>query len=80
MLPGGDLYEREEGFFRLVQSRAEDTVEKWLGSLTCPVIRIDGTKSVEENMAFVMEQMGKNQKLSMDFRGAFTPREFPSQG
>lgn len=60
MLPGGDLYEREEGFFRLVQSRAEDTVEKWLGSLTCPVIRIDGTKTVEENMAFVMEQMGKN--------------------
>ena len=47
---GGDLYEAEENFFRLVESRAEDTVEEWIRSLSCPIIRIDGTKPIEENI------------------------------
>ena len=58
MLPGGDLYEAEENFFRLVESRAENTVEEWVRSLRCPVIRIDGTKPVEENIQFVIGQIG----------------------
>ncbi len=57
MLAGGDLYEREEGFFDMVQSRAEDTVEKWIRSCGCPVIRVDGTKSIEENIAVIVGQM-----------------------
>ena len=58
MLPGGDLHEAEENFFRLVESRAEDTVEEWVRALSCPVIRIDGTKPVEENIHFIIEQIG----------------------
>lgn len=57
MLPGGDLYEQEERFFDLVKSRAENTVEKWIQSLSCPIIRIDGTKSIEENIAIIIEQI-----------------------
>lgn len=57
MLLGGDLYEQEERFFDLVKSRAENTVEKWIQSLSCPIIRIDGTKSIEENVNLVMEQI-----------------------
>ena len=57
ILPGGDLYETEENFFRLVESRAENTVEEWVRSLSCPVIRIDGTKPMEENVHFIMEQI-----------------------
>lgn len=55
ILPGGDLYEQEEGFFSLVQSRAEDTVQTWLETFDRPVLRLDGTKPVEENVRFVME-------------------------
>lgn len=54
MLPGGDLYEREEAFFELVQSRTEDAVEKWLRTLSCPVLRLDGTKPVEENVRLII--------------------------
>ena len=43
MLPGGDLFEQEEKFFRFVESRNENTVDEWIKSLKCPVIRIDGT-------------------------------------
>ena len=57
MLPGGDLYEQEENFFHLVRFRTENFVENWLQSLTCPIIRVDGTKSIEENTKFIMEQL-----------------------
>ena len=57
MLAGGDLYEQEQRFFDLVKSRAEDTVEKWVQSLNCPIIRIDGTKPIEENINLIIEQI-----------------------
>lgn len=54
MLPGGDLYEQEENFFKFCKSRAENTVEEWVQCLNCPVIRVDGTKSVSENIELIM--------------------------
>lgn len=57
MLLGGDLYEQEEKFFHFVESRDEDTVEEWVKSLKCPVIRIDGTKPIDENANFIIERI-----------------------
>lgn len=57
MLPGGDLYEQEEKFFNFVKYRSEDTVEEWVQSLSCPIIRIDGTKPIEENIKFIIEHI-----------------------
>ncbi|MCI8979347.1 MAG: AAA family ATPase [Clostridia bacterium] len=57
MLSGGDLYEQEEHFFDLVKSRAENSVEEWTKSLNCPVIRIDGTKTIAENINFITEHI-----------------------
>ncbi len=57
MLLGGDLHEQEEKFFDFVKSRTENTVEEWVQSLKCPVLRIDGTKPIEENVDFIMEQI-----------------------
>lgn len=57
MLSGGDLYEQEELFFEFVKSRAENTVEKWIQSISCPVIRIDGMKSIEKNINFIIEKL-----------------------
>jgi adenylate kinase family enzyme len=57
MLMGGDLYEQEERFFEFVKSRPENTVEEWIHSLKCPIIRIDGTKSMKENVDFIIEQL-----------------------
>lgn len=60
MLAGGDLHEQEEKFFRLVESRDENTVEEWIKSLECPVIRIDGTKPIDENTNFIIELIQNN--------------------
>ena len=57
MLPGGDLYEQENNFFNLVQFRVENVVEEWLQSLNCPIIRVDGTKSIGENTKHIIEQI-----------------------
>lgn len=57
MLTGGDLQEQEEKFFDFVKSRPENTVEEWAQSLTCPILRIDGTKPIEENIDFIMDWM-----------------------
>lgn len=56
VLPGGDLYEQEERFLNFVKSRSENIVEEWVKSMDCPVIRVDGARSVEENVRFCLER------------------------
>ena len=48
------MFGQEEKFFRFVESRNEKTVEEWVKSLKCPVIRIDGTKPIDENTNFII--------------------------
>lgn len=63
MLLGGDLYEHEESFFELVRSRADNMVEEWLKSIRCPVIHVDGTKPVEENISTIIRIIKTNSSL-----------------
>ena len=51
VLPGGDLYETEQNWYALTDSRPDDYVTQWLDTLSCPVIHIDGTLPVEENLS-----------------------------
>lgn len=62
ILPGGDLHEQEEQFFELVRSRTEDVVQNWVQTLSCPVLRVDGTKTIDENTALILEQFKTNGK------------------
>ena len=57
MLPGGDLHGQEENFFNFVKFRTESVIEEWVQSLSCSIIRVDGTKSIEENIRFIIEQI-----------------------
>ena len=58
MLPGGDLHEQEKAFFRMAESRQEDYVENWLQLVKCPIIRVDGTKPIEENVNAILQSIG----------------------
>ena len=60
MLPNGDLHEQEEAFFEFVKSRDENTVDEWVKTLSCPVIRLDGTKPVAENVNIIIDKINKN--------------------
>lgn len=57
MLPNGDLYEQEKRFFDFVETRSENTVEEWVNTINCPIIRVDGTKPIEENISCIIEQI-----------------------
>ena len=49
-MPGGDLYGREKWFFDHISARPEDYAVRWLDTLDVPVLRVDGTKPVQENV------------------------------
>lgn len=57
MLPGGDLHESEEDFFRMAENRPDDFAESWVHTLACPVIRVDGTKPVDENIDIILRHI-----------------------
>ena len=57
IFPGGDLHEQEERFFDFVKSRSENAVEEWVRSLSCPIIRVDGVRPIEENINLIIEQI-----------------------
>lgn len=50
VLPGGDMREQEEQFFSFAEKRTPEKIENWVESLSCQVIRLDGTKAVVENI------------------------------
>ncbi|MBQ8314097.1 MAG: AAA family ATPase [Clostridia bacterium] len=50
-LPGGDMYEKQESFRALISQRDPATVEASLAAMPCPVVRLDGTRPLEENLA-----------------------------
>lgn len=57
MLPGGDLYEQEEAFFRSVASRDETLSESWCRSLRCPLIRVDGAAAPQDSLRVLLEKL-----------------------
>ena len=57
--PGGDLYEKEHRWFALVESRPDDEVARWLETVQCPVIRVDGTLPAEENIRYLLSVFGE---------------------
>lgn len=62
MLSGGELYQQEEAFFQLAASQQEDEVESWVRTLPCPVIQVDGTKPVAENVKYIIKEISSNWK------------------
>ena len=54
MLPGGDLYAQEEAFIQMAAARKEDHIENWLQSVKCPILKIDGSKSIADNVEYVL--------------------------
>ena len=58
----GDLEQKENSWFEKVNSRPEDFVTKWLEKVTCPIIRIDGSAKVEENVSYLLSVLQEVEK------------------
>jgi hypothetical protein len=57
---GGDMYEQQIKFREYVASRPISRIEQWAETLTCPIIRIDGTEDWKINAANIAEQFYAN--------------------
>jgi len=53
VLPGGDMYEQEEKFFSYAEKRTPEKIEGWLDTLSCKVIRLDGTKPIQVSVELI---------------------------
>ena len=53
---GGDMYEQHLKFVDFVTSRSLLRIEQWAETLVCPLIHVDGTKSIFENTEWIVEQ------------------------
>lgn len=62
ILPGGDLYDTESKWFSLTDSRLDTYVSDWLETVNCPVIRIDGTLPVENNLDYIVSELSDEAK------------------
>lgn len=58
---GGDMYEKHMKFVDFVASRSLSKIERWGETLTCPVIRIDGTEDCHTNAVNIAEQYLRTQ-------------------
>lgn len=50
VLPGGDMYEQQLEFRNVVQNRDERKVEESAERLKCPVIVLDGSADIKDNL------------------------------
>ena len=55
-LRGGDMYEQHLNFVDFVASRSLAGVEGWANTLECPIIHVDGTRSISDNTEWIAEQ------------------------
>jgi len=53
---GGDMYEQHLKFVDFVASRSLSRIEQWAETLVCPLIHVDGTKPISENIECIAEQ------------------------
>ncbi|ETW92151.1 MAG: hypothetical protein ETSY1_44915, partial [Candidatus Entotheonella factor] len=62
IMPGGDMYEQSQAFLAWAAAyddggldmRSRCLHEQWLGALPCPVVRIEGEHTTEEQLEMLM--------------------------
>ena len=60
ILPGGDLHRQEERFFAMVENRSEQDVEQWLDTVPIPVLRVDGTQSIDSSVRYICARLARS--------------------
>lgn len=59
-MPGGDMYEQQQTFRQMAEHRNPADVEESAARLTCPVLILDGTRPVADNIQLMLDAMKKH--------------------
>ena len=57
VLVGGDMYEQQKKFREVVKEKDLKAVEEGVNRLKCPVVVLDGMKTVEDNLEKIMSKL-----------------------
>lgn len=60
VMPGGDMYEQQQRFMDFAHKRSLTHIDTWMKALKCPVIQLDGTKAIYENVSIVLAFINNN--------------------
>ena len=52
----GDMFEQHRSFVDFAASRSLEAIDRWAEELSCPILRVDGTKGIAENAEWVAAQ------------------------
>ena len=59
VMPGGDMYEQQKRFRDIIADKSSLSVEESADRIQCPKVKLDGTKSIEENVCVVLNVLEK---------------------
>jgi len=54
---GGEFFEQIMSFYNFCASRDENLVNDWLSTICCPIIRVDGTLPICDNVNLIAEKL-----------------------
>lgn len=57
VLTGGDMFYQQIEFLKIVADKDTESVKKHISKLDCPVIMIDGTLSIEQNIGIIKKHL-----------------------
>lgn len=57
VLKGGDMYVKEQEFYNFAAFRTMDKTDAWLKSIKCPIICVDGTKTIVHITKLIKERI-----------------------
>lgn len=62
-MPGGDMFEQQLDFRQMAAHRDPDSVKSSAAVLACPVLMLDGTQPIEENVNLMVQAIQKQFNL-----------------
>ena len=57
VLYGGDLYYKEKSFIDMVNNRSDNYTLDWLNNVNIPIVKVDGTKPIDENVLIIQNKL-----------------------
>ena len=63
VMPGGDMYEQQKQFRDMIGNRTTEKVEESAKKLHCRKVRLDGTKSIDENVGAIVRILADAEKV-----------------
>lgn len=60
VLPGGDMYAQQKEFRDIIANKSKQSVEESADKLQCKKVKLDGTKSIEENVDIILKVLALN--------------------